>query len=732
MAKRSIILLLFLLGITGMFRAGDLAANYTVTGTFRFENRLQDRQGFTGEIEELPIRLADVEVLDDQTSEVLAAGYTDSTGNFSLQVVDSQTRDVVIRVITTSENIASLKLKVGSWFGGGTPYALESDVYATHNPNTDIDMGVVLATWDAAGQPFNFYDAMFNVLIFVNAFEGGYPGSYALMEGRWTEDSGLGQAFYNGRIHIGDDMIYDDTVIQHEAGHWTNARFSNDHNPGGTHYINVCEQDPRLAYGEGIASWYSNATRDYLGITPVCNYHVVTTGQPGSGNLSFSYEAEGPSYYCAGPEHEITTNAVLWDMVDGAGTQDQTPGVDDDPMDADYEDMWDVILNYMPYQPYPITLEEYWDGWFTLNLGMYDEMVEVWGYWDMEYFEDDLEPDNNLATATRLTVAERYQHHTLYPGNDQDWTELATIENATFRVRGANILPETFPEITIYESDGITEVGSNRDNVLIPIDFTPTGPGPYYAKSIQQTTAYTDYGSFDFEFSVTVAPPESAQIDVSPGILVKIGEIGQVLTDSLIVYNMGGGPLHYSVSDEERFGSDPSDLPWLIEDPDSGLIVAGDSAIVAVTITTADLTPDSTYDALIVISSNDMVNPELEIIVRLTTQSPSGIGDGDTPANSLPRVFALSQNHPNPFNPSTSIRFDVPAEYEKGVEVLLEVFNVRGQRIVTLIDEEKEAGSYQVHWDGRDEAGRSVGSGIYLYRLKAGHFTSTKKMVITR
>ena len=719
------------IAIPGMFLVGDLAADYTVTGTFLFEDRLEDRGGFTGEIVNSPIRLADVEVIDDQTSEVLAAGATDSTGDFSIFVVDDQVRDVVVRVMTTSENVPTLNLKVGDWFGGGTPYALESDAVTGHDPATDIDMGQVIATWEAAGPPFNFYDAMFDVLLFVNAFEGGDPGSYPLLEGRWTDNANQGTAFYNGRVHIGDDMIYDDTVIQHESGHWTNARFSNDSNPGGTHYINLCEQDPRLAYGEGIASWYSDATRDYLGLTPLPHLHVVTTGQPGAGNLNFAYEVEGPSYYCPGPEHEITTNAVLWDMVDGAGTADDTPGVDDDPMSAGYADMWDVILHYIPYQPYPITLEDFWDGWFALGHGMYDEMVEVWGYWEMEYFQDDLEPDDNVALASRLTPAEGSQHHTFYPDNDQDWTELAIVENATFQVRGTNIVPETYPEITVYESDGVTEVASNRDNVLMPIEFTPTGPGPYYAMSQQQASAFTDYGGFDLEFSVSQAPPESAQIDVTPGIFSKTAPIGEVLTDSLVVSNIGGGPLRYSISDRIRFGSDPADLTWLVEDPDSGLVAPGDSAVVTVTFHSGDLTPDSTYDALIVVSSNDMVDPDVDIIVRLTTQSPTGIGGGIA-SQPLPKVFALGQNRPNPFNPSTSIRYDVPAEYEAGVRVTLEVFNARGQRVATLVDGVKEAGSYQVHWDGRDGSGRPVGSGVYLYRLEAGPFTATRKMVVTR
>jgi flagellar hook assembly protein FlgD len=85
-----------------------------------------------------------------------------------------------------------------------------------------------------------------------------------------------------------------------------------------------------------------------------------------------------------------------------------------------------------------------------------------------------------------------------------------------------------------------------------------------------------------------------------------------------------------------------------------------------------------------------------------------------------------------PINPSTTVRYEIPAGYERGIDVVIEVFNVRGQRVTTLVNAVKESGSYEVHWDGRDEAGQEVGSGVYIYRLKAGPCNSTRKMVIAR
>ena len=91
----------------------------------------------------------------------------------------------------------------------------------------------------------------------------------------------------------------------------------------------------------------------------------------------------------------------------------------------------------------------------------------------------------------------------------------------------------------------------------------------------------------------------------------------------------------------------------------------------------------------------------------------------------VPRTFSLSQNYPNPFNPVTAIRFEVPGT-EK---VTLAVYNMRGQRIVTLVDEMKEPGYYTAEWDGTDANGHEVSTGIYLYQLTNGKQKLTKRMV---
>ena len=92
----------------------------------------------------------------------------------------------------------------------------------------------------------------------------------------------------------------------------------------------------------------------------------------------------------------------------------------------------------------------------------------------------------------------------------------------------------------------------------------------------------------------------------------------------------------------------------------------------------------------------------------------------------LPQEIALGANYPNPFNPSTLIPYQLPAPSL----VRLEVFNILGQRVATLVDGEQEAGVYRAHWDGTDAAGRAAAAGVYFYRLTVAGAHWTGKMVL--
>jgi hypothetical protein len=94
----------------------------------------------------------------------------------------------------------------------------------------------------------------------------------------------------------------------------------------------------------------------------------------------------------------------------------------------------------------------------------------------------------------------------------------------------------------------------------------------------------------------------------------------------------------------------------------------------------------------------------------------------------IPKEFALYQNYPNPFNPATEIKFDIPKESH----VKIVIYDITGKEVRTLVDEVVKPGAYRILWDGTDNSGNKVTSGIYFYRMIAGSYVSVKKMVLIK
>ncbi len=93
-----------------------------------------------------------------------------------------------------------------------------------------------------------------------------------------------------------------------------------------------------------------------------------------------------------------------------------------------------------------------------------------------------------------------------------------------------------------------------------------------------------------------------------------------------------------------------------------------------------------------------------------------------------PVLFALHPNYPNPFNPTTTLRFSLP----QAGEVELSIYNLMGQRVANLVRGVQEAGPHVLQWNGRDEQGRELASGVYFYHLQAGAQVETRKLLLLR
>lgn len=113
---------------------------------------------------------------------------------------------------------------------------------------------------------------------------------------------------------------------------------------------------------------------------------------------------------------------------------------------------------------------------------------------------------------------------------------------------------------------------------------------------------------------------------------------------------------------------------------------------------------------------------------QLSTSSSLAVTVQVVPSSPVPDDFTLEQNYPNPFNGGTIIQYSCAAD----ANVTLNIYNILGQKVKTLVSAPMPAGVHTVSWDGRDDHGGQVASGIYLYRLITGTFVQSKKLVLVK
>jgi hypothetical protein len=139
--------------------------------------------------------------------------------------------------------------------------------------------------------------------------------------------------------------------------------------------------------------------------------------------------------------------------------------------------------------------------------------------------------------------------------------------------------------------------------------------------------------------------------------------------------------------------------------------------------------PNTPSDSCLILITSKAENPISTLSDSFFTikAETSGVREERKPEN-LPEKFVLHQNYPNPFNPSTKIEFSL----SERARVRLEIYDITGRRVKKLLDQALSSGHWSIVWDGEDDKGTKVASGVYFYRLIASQFTQTRKMVIIK
>ena len=685
-------------------------ADYQVRGRFQYRDRAWGPGGFTGADVDLPIRFADVQVLDESNPGiVLGYGPTDATGSFTINVIDNQVRNVYVRVLSKADYTPTFQARV---FRTGTSalFAVTSMTYTGHPPSQDIDFTAspVVAPpssdVERPGEAFNILDQVLDAFGFIAAVHGSWPSR--LLTLYWAKGSSDGTYYAHGdaSIHLyglpNDSDGYDDTVILHETGHYTEYNLSRSDNPGGQHSLNGY-YPLTLTWSEGWATFFANMVREWRGL-PRSDLYVDTNGTTGTGGAFISYSVENPSLGQPGANNEVTVNALLWDTVDTPSTLDASSGVDDDALAlADGPgDFWDVLIGHIKFAS-SISLEDFWDGWVLLGKGHLTEMQPIFGARKVEYFLDGFESDALPVLAKTVVAGAPATHRTTYPAGDQDWFLIGVVGGAEYTFLTQNLWSGADTSLDLFAADGTTPLASNDDVVSgdpsSRIVYTPPVSGHVYLRCRRKTDPHT-YGSYDL---AVFGPP--VPVELSDVQLTALPEGNELRWRA----RRDGSFSHFEV---ERAADAAG--PWSVVAAVEPTALEGTAALYA--FLDRDVEPGRAYAYRL---AGVDTNGERSTFGPFVLESVA------------PSRFVLLAPYPNPFNPSTTIAFELP----RAARTWLRVYSADGRVVRTLVaGEDLAGGRHQTRWDGRDEAGADAASGVYWFRLDSDGGRQVHRGVLVR
>lgn len=326
-----------------------------VSGSLFYENRLFPETG-TGNPNAKsvkPVRFADVQLVRSSNGLLLASGETAADGTFQFQITDPGVL-FFIRVLARQQN-AFLNILVQDAQSSRLTWSVQSgDILA--NGQDVVRNNLAILTTNPAQPAFNIFDVLVEGSEKARALSKGTVPP--LVTAFWKPGSTDGTYFRSAddTIHLlgtsSDSDGDDDAVILHEYGHFILRHFSVDNNPGGLHRLTDQNQNIRLSWSEGWASFFSGLVRS--------NSIFVNTLGPSFVSI-FDLETP-PSVFqqtAKGQDTEVSVFSVLWDIADN-------PGTDDDPLGLGGQPVWDVVDTAIGATQDAV-LEDFYNGWFSLH-----------------------------------------------------------------------------------------------------------------------------------------------------------------------------------------------------------------------------------------------------------------------------------------------------------------------------------------------------------------------------
>jgi hypothetical protein len=216
----------------------------------------------------------------------------------------------------------------------------------------------------------------------------------------------------------------------------------------------------------------------------------------------------------------------------------------------------------------------------------------------------------------------------------------------------------------------------------------------------------------DYIILPPMADPTPPNFVIDPLTIEKEMEENTIETEILTLSNNGGGVINYEIEISEP-------LDWIDLGTINGSLAPYEYNEIDVVFDTNELEPGD-YNCDIIINTEEREQFIVPVFLTVTAT--------DVNNNVIPVVTELIGNYPNPFNPETVIKYGLKTD----TKVLLEIYNLRGQKVRTLVNDSQSAGYHQATWNGKDKTGKQTASGVYFYKMKTDDFEKTRKMILLK